>query len=101
MLPNHWMAFDPVTLHLLVHRLLLSKRQNEAPNHDTGCGSGNHYRADSRCQLATLVSQHGLTTTFQIVSTANSLKFSPKADLMNICCDDVELINHAQKTNCG
>jgi hypothetical protein len=43
--------FADYSSHITVHKLLFSNRKNEAPNHDTGCGSGNNHRAGSRHSL--------------------------------------------------
>jgi hypothetical protein len=38
------------------------QQQNEAPNHDTGCGSGNNYRAGSQHSLQPMPTGHSSTT---------------------------------------
>lgn len=48
----------------------------------------------TQCQLATLLSQNNITTNIP------DCKYS-KIDLKKIYCDDVELINQAEKKNCG
>jgi hypothetical protein len=55
----------------------------------------------TQCQLTTLVINNGITTNVSDCKYSTAQQLSLKTDLMKVYCNDMHLINQAQKTNAG